>query len=219
MCFEKGCLPSYSEWLSCSMPPKASNIERQAWGAKCRKLLAEHIRVAVEASKVRLKTTRADPYAWSYRPAIAPLFERNLSTHSVGGYRKICAGIGQLFKAVPGTDESAEDESQVVSPSKPDISKPRLLTQEQLAEENRSLQAQVQELQEETDQKVQERRAEAETRLEAAMENCQSLQQELQLAKSRAEQLETIVSRYSLALSQIVKVTDQVVNMDTAITS
>ncbi|KAK1658073.1 hypothetical protein BDP55DRAFT_773584 [Colletotrichum godetiae] len=201
------------------MPPKASNIERQAWNSKCRSLLAKHIfderlGIVVEDSKVRLKTTEDDLYAWDCRPAIAPLFEKNLSTHSVGGYKKICAGIGTSFRAVPAVVDDTEDESQV------------------LEAENQCLRTQVQEilgerdqlrcsLQEMEDSARREKQAEADTavKLEAANVECEVLRNQLQQTKKQLELLEAMVSRHRSAFAQILDITEGIVNKSPAFTS
>ncbi|KAK1503112.1 uncharacterized protein CCOS01_17101 [Colletotrichum costaricense] len=201
------------------MPPKASNIERQAWNSKCRNLLAKHIfderlGVIVEDSKVRLKTTEDDLYAWDCRLAIAPLFEKNLSTHSVGVYKKICAGIGTLFQAVPARVDDAEDESQV------------------LAAENQCLRTQVQEILRDTDQlrcslqemddwarREKQAKADTEAKLEAANIECEGLRNQLKETEKQLELLEAMVSRHRSAFAQILNVTEGIVDGSSAFPS
>lgn len=42
-----------------------------------------------------------DPYTWQALPEKQAPFSKNLSDHSIGAYKKLWAGVGQTFEAVP----------------------------------------------------------------------------------------------------------------------
>ncbi|KAJ6436076.1 hypothetical protein O9K51_11389 [Purpureocillium lavendulum] len=72
---------------------------------RCRQLLADHIEQrtgwAIEPAKVRLVPTDKEWYSWSFRPAAAHLFSKNLSDHNAVAYNELCTGVGVTFEAVP----------------------------------------------------------------------------------------------------------------------
>lgn len=59
------------------------------------------IGLKIEPSHVRLITPKEARYAWKVDDSsIQKIFERHLSRHSVGAYKKLCEGVGRSFRAV-----------------------------------------------------------------------------------------------------------------------
>ncbi|KAK0747295.1 hypothetical protein B0T21DRAFT_277431, partial [Apiosordaria backusii] len=90
---------------------------------RCRDLLTQYIKervgISIKPSEVRLLTSRNDGYSWKYLPEAEHLFSKNISDHSIGAYRELCAGLGNTFEAVPSVISSSEISSQHVFPSEP----------------------------------------------------------------------------------------------------
>jgi hypothetical protein len=60
--------------------------------------------IKVEPKHVRLNTTSDHEYAWKIllekEEELLGIFSKNISNHSVGALRKLCAGVGVTFEAV-----------------------------------------------------------------------------------------------------------------------
>ncbi|KFY18218.1 hypothetical protein V492_00038 [Pseudogymnoascus sp. VKM F-4246] len=56
--------------------------------------------IAVDPLEIRLITREQDPYSWQYLPAASHLFQKNLSSHSIGAYMELYREIGSSFEAV-----------------------------------------------------------------------------------------------------------------------
>ncbi|KAG1884944.1 hypothetical protein F4604DRAFT_1918615 [Suillus subluteus] len=97
---------------------RPSNAERGRWRQACRVKLAQHIEsrlhFAIEPSQVRLAPTAEDGYRWLVLPDAEPLFQKSLSDHSIGAYRKLYHGVGTAFEAV-ASDKSGANRSRMVN--------------------------------------------------------------------------------------------------------
>ncbi|GFF62029.1 ferric reductase transmembrane component 3 [Aspergillus udagawae] len=62
---------------------------------------AERLGIHIKSSDVRLKVEEGAPYAWHIEdPSLEPLFNKQLSKHSVGVYMHLCAEVGRSFWAI-----------------------------------------------------------------------------------------------------------------------
>ncbi|KAF9690390.1 hypothetical protein EKO04_011609 [Ascochyta lentis] len=63
-------------------------------------------------SKVRLKPVSDSAYCWKIVPGkellLQHLFSKNISEHSVGAYKELCAGVSKDFEVIAPTVESAD---------------------------------------------------------------------------------------------------------------
>lgn len=64
--------------------------------------LGKTLEITVQPCEVRLKTANEKTeYAWKVDDlSIKPLFQKQLSKHTVGVYIKLCENVGQTFRAV-----------------------------------------------------------------------------------------------------------------------
>jgi Uri superfamily endonuclease len=61
----------------------------------------------IDPLQVRLITSPDEPYAWSYMPEKAHLFQKHLSKHTMGACVELSAGVGKTFEAIkaPGAPD------------------------------------------------------------------------------------------------------------------
>ncbi|KAB8069862.1 hypothetical protein BDV29DRAFT_161035 [Aspergillus leporis] len=92
---------------------KMNTAKRSEWRSKCRQRLSDHIAdtlgIYIKPTNVRLKFEDEEdvPYEWHIEePEMEPIFEKQLSRHSVGVYMQLYVGVGSSFWAsVPGSKE------------------------------------------------------------------------------------------------------------------
>ncbi|KAA8644915.1 uncharacterized protein ATNIH1004_009126 [Aspergillus tanneri] len=86
------------------------NRKRREWRSICRNRLSRHIGeslgIQVKPSEVRLKAgDEYAPYAWQIDdPSIKPLFDKQISKHSVGAYIALYQYVGRSFRAIHPQD-------------------------------------------------------------------------------------------------------------------
>ena len=68
---------------------------------------------------MRLNPTANDQYIWSILPEkrkeYAELFSKNLSQHSINGYKTLCEGVGIVFEALLANPTNANAIENVTS--------------------------------------------------------------------------------------------------------
>lgn len=206
---------------------RPNNLERKRLREICRDLLTQHISkmpysaavnlsanatieertgISVKPSEVRLLTSRDDGYSWKYLTEVEHLFSRNISKHSIGAYRELCAGLGKKFEAVPSVISSSELSSQPshIFPLEPigevEVSFSSRITQ--LATEIDNLRQKLSEVYEQLITETSLRET-TEKKLKAVAEENHFLQEQARECKRKADYLENCALMHAEGIEKV----------------
>ncbi|KAH8595356.1 hypothetical protein B0O99DRAFT_686779 [Bisporella sp. PMI_857] len=132
-------------------PTRHSNAERRQRRDECRRELAQHIRIKIEPSEVRLTARATDVYSWLpvqgkeeiFSKVFSKVFAKSLSDHSVGTFRLLCSEVGESFEAVLARGKGATLD-RIMPVSNPELCFSAII--DQLREENVRLCKQIEEV-------------------------------------------------------------------------